>query len=282
MECPPHRLDFDETHRHEDPVFAETPPPIVPAFELQPIPLATLAPGIASPMALYLRFDSESVLCRRGGELLDLDLCRQLFEAGSDLVWIRRADRRCYQRYMKEAVLGHWQHCPDSDDSTRSSHESGEGPLPMLLDQLESMRSADPDAHDRSWRIAHYGVRLANGMGVAQPRLLQDVICGLLLHEASSDDVASALGSALTDGSIAIIEGWKERLDGAGQLGWGPERMTIGVRIACVAIAFDQRTSGDGGRPRQRAFDVLREFIIAEHGALDPTIIAAFIRMLDH
>ncbi|HIO65523.1 MAG TPA: hypothetical protein EYN40_02410 [Planctomycetes bacterium] len=83
-------------------------------------------------------------------------------------------------------------------------------------------------------------------------------------------------------GALAIIEGWKERIDGAGQLGWGPERMTIAVRIACVAIAFDQRTSGDGGRPRQRAFDVLREFIISEHGALDPTIIAAFIRMLDH
>ncbi len=282
MECPPHRLDIHEAHRHEDPVFVDTPDRIVSAHDLQPIPLATLAAGIASPMALYLRLDSESVLCRRAGELLDLELCRQLFEAGSDLVWIRRADRRCYQRYMSDAVLCHWQHCPDSGVGIEASHETDEGPLPMLLDRMESIRSADPDAHDRNWRIAHYGVRLANGMGVAQPRLIQDVISGLLLHEESQDDGDSPLASFLTEGSIAIIEGWKERLDGGGQLGWGPERMTIGVRIACVAIAFDQRTSGDGGRPRQRAFDVLREFIISEHGALDPTIIAAFIRMLDH
>ena len=170
MECPSHRLDFDETHRHEGPVIADTADPIVAAHDLQPIPLAVLAPGMPSPMALYLRLDSESVLCRRGGEKLDLDLCRQLFDAGCDLVWIRRADRRCYQRYLKEAVLGHWQHDPDSDDSIESSHESGEGPLSMVLDQMESILSADPDAHDRGWRIAHYGARLADGMGVAQPR----------------------------------------------------------------------------------------------------------------
>jgi CheY-like chemotaxis protein len=34
--------------------------------------------------------------------------------------------------------------------------------------------------------------------------------------------------------------------------------------------------------PRINGLDVLREFIISEHGALDPTIIAAFIRILDH
>jgi hypothetical protein len=282
VECPSHRLDIHETHRHEGPVIADTADPILAAHDLQPIPLAVLAPGMPSPMALYLRLDSESVLCRRGGEMLDLDLCRQLFEAGSDLVWIRRSDRRCYQRYLKEAVLGHWQHGPDSDDSIESSHQSGEGPLPLVLDLLESTLRADPDAHDRNWRIAHYGARLADGMGVAQPRLLQDVICGLLLHELFRTDSARSMAPALSGGALAIIEGWKERIDGAGQLGWGPERMTIGVRIACVAIAFDQRTSGDGGRPRQRAFDVLREFIISEHGALDPTVIAAFIRMLDH
>ena len=100
MECPSHRLDFNETHRHEGPVIADTADPIMAAHDLRPIPLAVLAPGMPAPMALYLRLDSESVLCRRGGEMLDLDLCRQLFEAGSDLVWIRRADRRCYQRYL--------------------------------------------------------------------------------------------------------------------------------------------------------------------------------------
>jgi HD-GYP domain-containing protein (c-di-GMP phosphodiesterase class II) len=122
---------------------------------------------------------------------------------------------------------------------------------------------------------------------VATESFLRSLICGLLLHEVSHFDGPELDGQDLNllkleENAVSIIDGWRERIDGNGPLGWDSKRLTIALRIAAVAIAFDHKTSGDGGRPRQPAFDVLREFIIAEHGALDPTIIAAFIRILDH
>ncbi|MBT5737222.1 MAG: hypothetical protein HOI29_01455 [Planctomycetes bacterium] len=249
--------------------------------EMEPISLASLTSEVAIPAPLYLRIDCDSVLCRKTGESLDGDLRRQLFEAGQDLVWIRRSDRHFYHQYLRSEVLKRY-HGVEGTGPIESFSTTTLESLPQWMEAVEAVQIDRPEAYGRSWRIAHYGIQLATGLGVATESFLRPLICGLLLHEVSQVDGQDLNLLKLEENAVSIIDGWRERIDGNGALGWNSKRLTIPLRIAAVAIAFDHRTSGDGGRPRQPAFDVLREFIISEHGALDPTIIAAFIRILDH
>lgn len=252
---------------------------------LEPVPLTSFIDSAASPVNLYLRLDSHTVVCRREGEIIDLELRRQLLEAGTDLVWMECADRCKFQRYLQESVLERWNQPLDEESPDRfrefSREFRREDPMPAIIDILEPIRIDQPEFHARCWRVAHYGTQLAEAMGRVGTAGIHDIIAGLLLHEVVDARAQVSLPTTLTGGTRQIIEGWRERIDGTGPLGWGPDKMKLPLRIACAAIAYDHRTSGDGGRPRQPAFDVLREFIIREHGAIDPTVIAAFIRLLD-
>ncbi len=252
---------------------------------LEPIPLTSFIHSAVSPVTLYLRLDSHTVVCRREGEIIDLELRRQLLEAGTDLVWMDRVDRGRFQRYLQESVLERWNHPLDEEAPDRfleySMEFRREDPMPAIIDILDSIRVDRPEFHARCWRVAYYGTQLAEAMGRVGTAGIHDIIAGLLLHEVADARPEVPLPTTLTGGTHQIIEGWRERIDGTGPLGWSPDKMKLPLRIACAAIAFDHRTSGDGGRPRQPAFDVLREFIIREHGVIDPAVIAAFIRLLD-
>ncbi len=279
MECSPRQRPVESRSLSETSVV-----PISSAMstvEMEPISLASLTSEVAIPAPLYLRIDCDSVLCRKTGESLDGDLRRQLFEAGQDLVWIRRSDRHFYHQYLRSEVLKRY-HGVEGTGPIESFSTTTLESLPQWMEAVEAVQIDRPEAYGRSWRIAHYGIQLATGLGVATESFLRPLICGLLLHEVSQVDGQDLNLLKLEENAVSIIDGWRERIDGNGALGWNSKRLTIPLRIAAVAIAFDHRTSGDGGRPRQPAFDVLREFIISEHGALDPTIIAAFIRILDH
>jgi HD-GYP domain-containing protein (c-di-GMP phosphodiesterase class II) len=139
---------------------------------------------------------------------------------------------------------------------------------------LDSIQHENSQVLERAWRTAFYGLHLAEGAGLAGSTLCQQVVLGLLLHEIEVEQMPGGCAAS-------IIEGYRERIDGQGPLRWGPEKLTLPVRIACVAVAFDRKTSGADEEPRQPAFDVLRDFIAKDHGALDPRIIAGFIRILD-
>ncbi|MDE0960819.1 MAG: hypothetical protein OSB09_08570 [Planctomycetota bacterium] len=278
MECSP-RQRQPELWSLDEPISAPTRMEKS-AVDLEPIPLASLISDGVTPAPLYLRIDAESVLCRGAGERFDGDLRRQLLEAGQDLVWMRRGDRHLYHDYLRSEVLKSYQG-GEADGSDRTTSVDTLDVFPQWIGALDSIRVERPEVYGRSWRIAHYGIQLATGLGVATESSLRQIICGLLLHEVSQFDGQDRISLQLEETAVSIIEGWRERIDGHGPLGWDSKRLTIPVRIAAVAIAFDHRTSGDGGRPRQPSFDVLREFIISEHGVLDPTIIAAFIRILD-
>ena len=279
MECSPRQRPVESRSLSETSVVPSSS--AMSTVEMEPIPLASLTSEVAIPAPLYLRIDCDSVLCRKTGENFGGDLRRQLFEAGQDLVWIRRSDRHLYHQYQRSEVLKRY-HGVEGVGPLESSSTTTLESLPQWLEAVEAVRIDRPEAYGRSWRIAHYGIQLATGLGVATESFLRSLICGLLLHEVSQVDGQDLNLLKLEENAVSIIDGWRERIDGHGPLGWDSKRLTIALRIAAVAIAFDHRTSGDGGRPRQPAFDVLREFIISEHGALDPTIIAAFIRILDH
>ncbi|MGE4619527.1 MAG: hypothetical protein AAEJ04_06940 [Planctomycetota bacterium] len=261
MECPPHATDKSVSRF---PPLPSTARSVAELLILQPVPLATFPTDQPVPIPLYLKLDGDTVLCRRPGEIFDAVLRRHILESGKDRLWTPAAVRPQYLQHLQSLVLGH----------LRQQGGGADDPLSLLAPWLDSIQHVNPQVLERAWRTAFYGLHLAEGAGLAGSTLCQQVVLGLLLHEIEVEQMPGGCAAS-------IIEGYRERIDGQGPLRWGPEKLTLPVRIACVAVAFDRKTSGADEEPRQPAFDVLRDFIAKDHGALDPRIIAGFIRILD-
>ncbi|MEC9476613.1 MAG: hypothetical protein VX764_06220 [Planctomycetota bacterium] len=247
--------------------------PAVAGVMLEPVPLATFRPQFPVPVSLYLRLDEDMVLCRQRGELLDAMLRRHLLEVGKDRLWTPATTRYEYLSHLQQLVIDLLlERLPDDDRSDQ--------PLTWLQPWISRLNRSTPQQIERAWRTAFYGVRLAESAGLTDLMQVREIAIGLLLHEVGAgpiDDEQIEAGITAT----SIIEGCRERIDGHGPRGWAADQLTLPVRIACVAVAFDEKTTGADDRCRQPAFDALRDFIVNDHGALDPRVIAGFIRVLD-
>ena len=269
----------------DSPQVVETPPnqfqdlpatvsQTVGGVALEPVPLATFRAQSPVPVSLYLRLDEDMVLCRRQGELLDTMLRRHLLEVGKDRLWTPASSRHRYLQHLRETVV-------ELVMEVAPDQNSGEDSFSWLDPWLSTLNRSTQEQIERAWRTAFYGVRLAESAGLDEFSLVREIALGLLLHELEEIQSMTAEGQKLGVTAASIIDGCHERIDGQGPRSWGPAQLSLPVRIACVAVAFDRKTTGADDRLRQPAFDALRDFIVNDHGALDPRVIAGFIRILD-
>jgi len=240
--------------------------------DLVPLPLATLDADSKVPVDIYLDHDGDWVLCRRAGDLLSAEVRRELLEAGQDALWMPLLQRDKYLQYLRSSIQGEW------------NPRSG---IVWVSNFLEQHAAQMPQAIEAIYRRLRYALLLAHDVGIHCGDLLDDFCRGMLLLGAQLEglDVSTLAEEHRCGDSVrAILEGHRERFDGTGPRSWSREQQRLPVRIASLVIAFDEATMGgpDLSSDRRRcAFDVLRSFIVEDHGAYDPRLVAGFIRILE-
>lgn len=240
--------------------------------DLVPLPLATLEADSKVPVDIYLDHDGDWVLCRRAGDLLSAEVRRELLEAGQDALWMPLQQRDHYLKYLRSSIQGEW------------NPRSG---IVWVSNFLEQNSAERPQAIEAIYRRVRYALLLAHDVGIDGGDLLDDFCRGMMLLGAKLEglDLSSLAEEHRCGDSVrAILEGYQERFDGTGPRGWSREQQRLPVRIASLVIAFDEATTGgsEPGSDRRRcAFDVLRSFIVEDHGAYDPRLVAGFIRILE-
>jgi len=237
-----------------------------------PLPLATLEADSKIPVDIYLDHDGDWILCRSTGDLLSTEVRRELLEAGQDALWMPLHQRGCYLEYLRTSIQGEWH------------PRSG---IVWVSNFLEQHVEDRPQAIEAIYRRVRYALLLAHDVGIDGGDLLDDFCRGMMLlgaHIEGLDLSTLAEEHRCGDSVRAILEGYRERFDGTGPLGWSREQQRLPVRIASLVIAFDEATMGKRGESRtdrRCAFDVLRSFIVDDHGAYDPRLVAGFIRILE-
>ncbi|OUU20278.1 MAG: hypothetical protein CBC13_10930 [Planctomycetia bacterium TMED53] len=240
--------------------------------ELVPLPLATLEADSKIPVDIYLDHDGDWILCRSQGDLLSTEVRRELLEAGKDALWMPLQQRQHYLEYLRSSIRGEW------------NPRSG---IVWVSDFLEQHATEKPQVIEAVYRRVRYALLLAHDVGIDGGDLLDDFCRGMMLLGAKLEglDLSSLAEEHCCGDSVrAILEGYQERFDGTGPRGWSREQQRLPVRIASLVIAFDEATMGgpDLSSDRRRcAFDVLRSFIVEDHGAYDPRLVAGFIRILE-
>ena len=240
--------------------------------DLVPLPLATLDADSKVPVDIYLDHDGDWVLCRRAGDLLSAEVRRELLEAGQDALWMPLLQRDKYLQYLRSSIQGEW------------NPRSG---IVWVSNFLEQHTAEVPQAIEAIYRRLRYALLLAHDVGIHCGDLLDDFCRGMLLLGAQLEglDVSTLAEEHRYGDSVrAILEGHRERFDGTGPRSWSREQQRLPVRIASLVVAFDEATMGGAESEtnhRRCAFDVLRSFIVEDHGAFDPRLVAGFIRILE-
>ena len=240
--------------------------------DLVPLPLATLQADRRVPVDIYLDHDGDWILCRSAGDLLSTEVRRELLEAGQDALWMPLQQRQRYLEYLRASIQGEW------------NPRSG---IVWVSNFLEQHAVQEPQAIEAIYRRVRYALLLAHDVGIDGGDLLDDFCRGMLLLGAELEGLdLSALSEEhrCGDSVRAILEGHRERFDGTGPRGWSREQQRLPVRIASLVVAFEEATMGSRGTRKQGrrcAFDVLRSFIVDDHGAFDPRLVAGFIRILE-
>ena len=247
--------------------------------QLVPLPLATLEADSRIPVDIYLDHDGDWILCRKAGEVLSPEVRRELLEAGQDALWMPLLQRNRYLDYLRSAIQGEWN--PRSRNIWVSNF-------------LEQNSTSNPQMIESIYRQVHYALLLAHDVGIDGGDLLDDFCRGMMLLGAQIEELdLSGLAEEHRSGDSVrdILQGYRERFDGNGPMGWSREQQRLPVRIASLVVAFEEATMGrvesslDEQRTEQDqrrcAFDVLRSFIVDDHGAYDPRLVAGFIRILE-
>lgn len=247
--------------------------------QLVPLPLATLEADFRIPVDIYLDHDGDWILCRKAGEVLSPEVRRELLEAGQDALWMPLQQRNRYLDYLRSSIQVEW--------NPRSRNV-------WVSDFLEQNSIAQPQVIESIYRKVHYALLLAHDVGIDGGDLLDDFCRGMMLLGAQIEGLdLSALAEEHRSGDSVqdILRGYRERFDGAGPNGWSREQQRLPVRIASLVVAFEEATMGRrngheisleaAGDLRRCAFDVLRSFIVDDHGAFDPRLVAGFIRILE-
>lgn len=240
--------------------------------DLVPLPLATLDADSKVPVDIYLDHDGDWVLCRRAGDLLSAEVRRELLEAGQDALWMPLLQRDKYLQYLRSSIQGEW------------NPRSG---IVWVSNFLEQYTAEVPRAIEAIYRRLRYALLLAHDVGIHCGDLLDDFCRGMLLLGAQLEglDVSTLAEEHRCGDSVrAILEGHRERFDGTGPRSWSREQQRLPVRIASLVVAFEEATMGGAESEtnhRRCAFDVLRSFIVEDHGAFDPRLVAGFIRILE-
>ncbi len=176
-----------------------------------------------------------------------------------------------------------------------------------MLHRVMAVMSVAADLVGRSLNAMHFGLALARAAGIADPARLRDLGLGLLLEDVGLRKVPehllarkaplcgqerrlverhASLGADLLENlldrrALLVILEHHERCDGSGYPAGRTARDLIPEsRIAQIAVAFDDLTSGGANRPGVSSFHALRDMCRERPGAFDPELLRIFVRLV--
>jgi HD-GYP domain-containing protein (c-di-GMP phosphodiesterase class II) len=180
-------------------------------------------------------------------------------------------------------------------------------PLLLTVRALtEVMDASDPHTRGRSQRIAHFSVRIARELGVADAKLL-DIELGALLHDLGRNAILNDVvrtPRALDASEFAVVQthatiGWDllkdipglagaaeivhahhERPDGRGyprQL--AADQVPLGARIIMVCAAYDAMTEERPYRQGLPPAHACEELLRHRGTQFFPEVVDAFVRL---